>query len=272
MIDAFLDVLQLPFMQRALLAGVLVGALASYYGVFVVQRRLSFLGVGLSHAAFGGVALGLLIGVNPLWVAAPFTVAVALAIDAVSRSGHVSSDTAIGVFFAVAIALGVVFLTFKASYTSDAFTYLFGSILAVRTADLWAMGGLAGATLLALPWWGRWAYATFDRDLAATDGVPVRRDDALLSVLLAATIVAAVKLVGIVLVAAFLVIPAASARLLTTTFRGMTLVSVGVGTSTALVGLGAAYALDLPSGAAMVLVQALVFFGALAVGKGASAL
>jgi zinc transport system permease protein len=267
MIDTALDALHLPFMQRALVAGLLVGGLASYYGVFVVQRQLSFLGVGLSHAAFGGVALGLLLGVNPLWVAAPFTIAVALAIDAVSHSGRVSNDTAIGVFFAVAIALGVVFLTLKASYTADAFAYLFGSILAVRSADLWAMGGLAVVTVGALPWWGRWAYATFDRDLAKTDGVPVRRDDALLSVLLAATIVAAVKLVGIVLVAAFLVIPAAAARLLTATFRGMTLVSVGFGMLSAVVGLWSAYGLDVPSGAAIILVQALGFFVALAVGR-----
>lgn len=264
MIDAFWSALSLPFMQRALVAGLLVGGLSSYYGVFVVQRRLSFLGVGLSHAAFGGVALGLLLGINPLWVAAPFTIAVALAIDAISHSGRVSSDTAIGVFFAVSMALGVVFLTMKASYTTDAFAYLFGSILAVQPADLWAMGGLTVATVLALPWWGRWAYATFDRDLARTDGVPVRQDDAVLAVLLAATVVVAVKLVGIVLVAAFLVIPAAAARLLTSTFRRMTLLSVAFGTGGALLGLWSAYHFDLPSGAAMILVEALLFFAALA--------
>ena len=270
MIDAALEAVRLPFLQRALIAGLLVGGLSSYYGVFVVQRRLSFLGVGLSHAAFGGVALGLLLGTNPLWVAAPFTVAVALAIDAVAHNGRVSNDTAIGVFFAVSIALGVVFLTLKASYTTDAFAYLFGSILAVRSADLWAMGLLTVATLGTVRWWGRWAYATFDRDLAAADAVPVRREDALLSALLAITIVAAVKLVGIVLVAAFLVIPAAAARLLTSTFRTMTLVSVAIGTTTSVAGLATAYLLDLPSGAAMILVQAAVFFGALLVRRGDS--
>jgi len=260
------DVLQLPFMRRALIAGVIVGVLASYYGVFVVQRRLSFLGVGLSHAAFGGVALGLLLQINPIWTALPFTVAVALGITAVTHVGTVSGDTAIGVFFSAALAIGVVLLTFKQSYTTDAFTYLFGSILAVRPVDLWILGGIAFLAMGSLPLWGRWAYATFDRDLARADGVPVDRDDYVLATLLAVTIVAAVKVVGIVLAAAFFVIPAAAARLLTGTFRGMTILAVGVGACTAVLGLGGSYAFDLPSGAAIILVQAVVFGGAVLIG------
>lgn len=262
-----LDALQLPFMQRALVAGIVVGVLASYYGVFVVQRRLSFLGVGLSHAAFGGVALGLLLQVNPLLTALPFTVAVALGITAVTHAGTVSSDTVIGVFFAAALALGVVLLTFRQSYTTDAFAYLFGSILAVQPADLWILGGIALLAVSTVPLWGRWAYATFDRDLARADGVPVKRDDYVLATLLAVTIVAAVKVVGIVLAAAFFVIPAAAARLLTGSFRDMTIVAVAVGACTAAGGLGGSYAFDLPSGAAIILVQTAVFSGALLVGN-----
>lgn len=261
------EILQLPFMQRALGAGVLVGLLASYFGVFVVQRRLSFLGVGLSHAAFGGVALGLLVGTNPLWTALPFTVVVALCITWVTQKGAVSGDTAIGVFFALSLAIGVILLSFKQSYTADAFTYLFGSILAVQPTDLWIMAGIAVLTLLTLPLWGRWAYATFDRDLARADGVPVRRDDYTLAALLAVTIVAAVKLVGIVLAAAFLVIPAAAARRFTSTFRSMTLVSMAVGGSTAVAGLAASYVLDVPSGATIILVQAAIFFVAFLGGR-----
>jgi zinc transport system permease protein len=261
------DVLQLPFMRRALLAGVVVGALASYYGVFVVQRRLSFLSVGLSHAAFGGVALGLLLQINPLWTALPFTVAVALGITAVTHAGTVSSDTVIGVFFPAALALGVILLTFKQSYTTDAFAYLFGSILAVRPVDLWILGGITLLAMGTLPLWGRWAYATFDRDLARADGVPVERDDYVLATLLAVTVVAAVKIVGIVLAAAFFVIPAAAARLLTGTFRAMTILAVVVGMCTAVGGLGGSYVFNLPSGAAIILVQAAVFGGAVLVGN-----
>jgi len=253
------EALALPFFRRALLAGVIVGALGSYYGVFVVQRRLSFLGVGLSHAAFGGVALGLLLQVNPLWTALPCTVAVALAITGVTHRSAVSSDTAIGVFFAAAIAGGVVLLTFKESYTTDAFAYLFGSILAVRPADLWVLGGIGVLAAATLPLWGRWAYATFDRDLARADGVPVDRDDYVLAALLAVTVVAAVKVVGIVLAAAFFVIPAAAARLLTRTFTQMTLLAVALGSATAAAGLLGSYAFNLPSGAAIILGQTAVF-------------
>jgi zinc transport system permease protein len=253
------EALALPFFRRALVAGLIVGALGSYYGVFVVQRRLSFLGVGLSHAAFGGVALGLLLQVNPLWTALPFTVVVALAITWVTQHSAVSSDTAIGVFFSAAIAMGVVLLTFKQSYTADAFTYLFGSILAVRAVDLWVLGGIALLAAGTLPLWGRWAYATFDRDLARADGVPVDRDDYVLAALLAVTVVAAVKVVGIVLAAAFFVIPAAAARLLSRTFTQMTLLAVALGSATAAVGLLGSYAFDLPSGAAIILGQTAVF-------------
>ncbi len=262
-----LEALRLPFMQRALVAGVLVGLLASYYGVFVVQRRLSFLGVGLSHAAFGGVALGLLLHINPMWVAVPFTVIVALGINAITAQGHVAGDTAIGVLFAVAVALGIVFLSLRQSYTADAFAYLFGSILAVQPADLWMMGGLTLVTIAAVPLWGRWAYATFDRDLARADRVPVAWDDALLVTLLAITVVAAVKVVGIILAAAFLVIPAATARLLARTFRGMTGLAMGIGVVTAVGGLLASYGLDVPSGATIILGQAALFAIALGVAQ-----
>jgi zinc transport system permease protein len=258
-----IDALSLPFMQRALVAGVLVGLLASYYGVFVVQRRLSFLGIGLSHAAFGGVALGLLLQVNPMWVAAPFTVAVALGINWITERGNVTGDTAIGVLFAVAVALGIVFLSLRQTYTADAFAYLFGSILAVRPADVWVMGAVALASLGTAPLWGRWAYATFDRDLARADRVPVTRDDYVLVTLLAITVVAAVKVVGIILAAAFLVIPAATARLLVRTFSAMTGVAMGIGVLTAIGGLLASYGLDVPSGATIILGQAVLFFAAL---------
>ena len=253
----------MPFMQRAIVAGVLVAFLASYYGVFVVQRGMSFLGDGLAHAAFGGVALALLLGREPLWIAVPFTVLVAVAITWVRERTELGSDTAIGILFSVSVALGVVFLALRREYSADAFGYLFGSILAVLPVDLWVTGAVAVMALLTLPMWGRWAYATFDRELALADRLPVARDDYLLSVLIAVTVVVAVKVVGIVLIAAFLVIPAATARLLARTLGAMTRLAIAAGVSTALVGLWASYELDVPSGATIVLVQAALFFAAM---------
>jgi zinc transport system permease protein len=254
------EILALPFMQRALIAGALVGFLASYYGVFVVQRGLSFLGSGLAHAAFGGVALGLLLNAEPLWVAIPFTIAAAIGISWVHEETELGSDTAIGIFFSVSMALGIVFLFLRREYTSDAFTYLFGSILAVTWKDIWITVILLVITIFLSPLWRRWAYASFDRELALTDRLPVVRDDYLLSILIAVTVVVTIKVVGIVLIAAFLVIPAATSRLMSATFRVMTLISIGFGISSALVGLVSSYYLDVPSGATIILLQATLFF------------
>ncbi|MCF6291132.1 MAG: metal ABC transporter permease [Desulfobacterales bacterium] len=262
-----LEVLELPFMQRALLAGVMIGFLASYYGVFVVQRGLGFLGNGLAHAAFGGVALGLLLGMEPLWIAAPFTVAIAIAITWVQQRTSLASDTVIGVFFAASMAMGIVFLSLKRDYSVDAFSYLFGSILAVTGTDLWVSGLVVFFSLLCQPLWGRWAYATFDRDLARTDRVPVVLDEYLLAVLIAVTVVVAVKVVGIVLISAFLVVPAAAARLLSQRFAAMTVLSVCIGVTSVLGGLGCSYWLDLPSGATIVLLQTVIFLVSLAVSR-----
>ena len=145
------------------------------------------------------------------------------------------------------------------TYTTDAFTYLFGSILAVSGTDLWVSGGILVVTALTIPLWGRWSYATIDREAAMADGIPVRLDDYLISVLIAVTIVVSAKIVGIVLISAFLVIPAASARLVSRRFVGMTILSVVFGVFTAVSGLFMSVELDLPSGATIILVQTVVF-------------
>ncbi len=254
-----------PFMQRALMGGILVGFLASYYGPFVVQRRLSFLGSGLAHAAFGGVALGLFLDMQPLWVALPFTVLVAAAIVWVGHRGRLAEDTTIGVFFAVSMALGVIFLSLRQGYTKDAFTYLFGSILAVTPADLWVTGAVALLTCCTFPLWGRWAYATFDRGLARSDRLAVLPHDYLLTIAVAVSVVVSIKVVGMVLVAAFLVLPAAAARMWTRNFAAMTLVSMAIGTGSVAVGLVVSYHANLPCGPVIILTQAAAFGAGLAV-------
>lgn len=259
MIEAILS----PFMQRAILAGILVGFLASYYGTFIVQRGLSFLGSGLAHAAFGGVALGLLLKTEPLWVAVPFTVLVAIGMTWVREQTKLGGDTAIGIFFSVSVALGVIFLSLRREYSADAFAYLFGSILIVSNSDLFVTGGVLLVSILLWPLWSLWAYASFDRELAMTDRLAVTRDDYLLSILIAVTVVVAVKVVGIVLIAAFLVIPAATARLIVHTFRAMTILSILLGEISVILGLLSSYFLDIPSGATIILLQALLFFGAM---------
>lgn len=251
-----LEPLTLPFMQRALAGGLLVSLLAGYFGPFIVQRRLAFLGSGLAHAAFGGVALGLLLDVQPLWAALPFTVAVALGIVWLRDRAGLASDTTIGVFFSISMALGIVFLSLKKTYSADAFTYLFGSLLAIGSTDLWTAAAVVALAAATIPLWGRWAYASFDPALARADRLPVQRDDYFLVVAIAVVTVVAMKLVGIVLIAAFLVMPAACARVFARTFAGMTLLSLLISCATLVIGLFASYYADLPSGPAIILTQA----------------
>lgn len=261
------DILGLAFVQRALIAGVLLGLLGGYFGAFVVQRGLGFMGDGLAHAAFGGVALGLLLEAEPLSIAVPFTVLVALGITWVRERTELGSDTAIGVLFSVSVALGVVFLSMRHTYSADAFAFLFGSILAVTQTDLWTTGAFGLAVVVASRMWSRWAYATFDRELARADGLSVGRDDYLLSAFLAVSVVVGVKLVGIVLITAFLVIPSATARLLARSFSTMTWGAMVIGVVSAVAGLALSYAVDVPSGATIVLVQSVFFFTAVAAGR-----
>ena len=265
--NELLQIFSLPFMQKAFLAGILTGYIASFFGVFVVQRGLSFLGSGLSHAAFGGVALGILLDMEPLFISIPFTVIVASGITYVKQRSILGSDTAVGIFFALSVALGIIFLSLKKTLTTDAFSYLFGSILNVNTTDLMIIAVLAVLSTAAWPLWGKFAWASLDSELARSEKVSVDRDDYLISIILAVSIVVSIKLVGIILIASFLVIPAASARMISNTFRTMTLFSVFFGIAGSTAGLILSYIMDIPAGASIILVQSGVFISTLAFKK-----
>lgn len=279
--DGLLEILGYAFMQRALAAGLLVALMSGLLGTFVVQRRLSFLGDGLAHAAFGGMGIGALavatFGVveagggwlrHPLWVALPFALITALGIATVRDRTDLSSDTAIGVFFAVSVALGV--LAFSrippdVNLGFNVMDLLFGSILAVRTTELTAIVAAAVVVVGALGFmWGRLAYATFDDELARTDGVRARRLEYLLFVLAAVVVAVSAVVVGIVLMAAYLVIPGAAARLWSRSLAGTSARAVAIGMATTLVGVVASFYLDAPTGSAIILSQAAVFVAAVA--------
>ncbi|MDP3274331.1 MAG: metal ABC transporter permease [Deltaproteobacteria bacterium] len=253
------------FMIRAIMAGTAVGALCAVLGVFVVQRGLSFIGDGLAHAAFGGIALGLLLGASvshATWVALPFTVLVSLGISFVLRRGRMRGDSATGVFFAVSFALGVLFLGLRplSAPPVNVESVLFGSILAVGPQDLLVMGAVCVLVGLAMAiTWTRLAYATFDPELAKLSGVPVERLDDMLLALTAVVIVVAVKTVGIALVSSFIVIPAATARMLGRSLHRVTLYAVLLGVGGAALGLLLSYHLNVASGATIILVMGAFF-------------
>ncbi len=256
------------FMQRALVAGIAVAAVCAVIGVFVVQRGLAFLGDGLAHAAFGGIAIGLFLGAsvdNAVWIAIPFTAMIAIGIGYVMRRTQLRGDVAIGVFFAFAFALGVLFFGLRTAADPPVQVehLLFGNMLAVTPTVLYVVVSVAViACVLTLVLWSRLAYTIFDPELAAISGVPVAVLEYLLLAETAVVVVVAVKTVGVVLVSSFIVIPAAAARLLGATLGSATAISLAIGTAGAVIGLVASYHLDTPAAATIILLHSACFAGA----------
>ncbi len=256
-----IEILGYAFMQRALLAGTLIGIVCAIVGVYIVLKGLSFIGAGIAHASFGGVALGFLFGVNPVLTALIFCLATAWGIGLVARKGQVKEDTAVGVFFASTMALGILIIGLMKGYNVDLFGYLFGSILAVTREDMWiAVGlGLAIVAVVAL-FFKELLLVSFDPELAAISGLPAAKLYFLLITLIALTVVISIKVVGITLVSALLVTPAAAAYQLTERFRRMMALSILIGVGSTTGGLLLSYQFNIASGATIVLLSTLVFF------------
>jgi zinc transport system permease protein len=262
------ELLSYGFMQRALIAGVLVGLLCGVLGFFVVLKRLSFIGVGISHSAFGGIAIGVLLGVNPLAAAAAFATLVAWAIGWLSRTGRLHEDTAIGILFSSAMALGVALISLSRTYQVDLFGYLFGNILAVSPGDLWMLAGISVLVLAAIgALFKELLFLVFDEEVARANGLPVTPLYFLLLTFLALAVVAAIRVVGLILVEALLVIPAAIGYQVTRGYRAMLCVSAASAVLAAIGGLFVSYFWNVAAGATIVLVLAALFGVALAVGR-----
>ncbi len=255
-----IEFLSLGFFQRALLAGILVSLLCGVLSVFVILRRMAFIGVGISHSAFGGVALGFLLGVDPLWTGVGFSMVVALAIEWARRHTRVEEDTAIGIFFAASMALGLVFLHLSRAYNVDVFGFLFGNILAIGHKQVMQIL-VVTVTVLAVIWafFKELVFLSFDEEMAWVSGVPVKALCYLFLVLMALVVIVSIYLVGIVLVSALLVIPGAIAQNLSRQIRSMVVVSSATAVGSTVGGLGLSYGLDFPSGATIVLVLALLY-------------
>ncbi len=253
--------LEYAFAERALVAAVVVGLLCGLLGFFVILRRLAFIGVGISHSAVGGVAVGLLLGVDPGLSAAVFSVAVALGMFWVARDRRLGEDAIIGVFLSGAMALGLLLMGLRHGYQKDLFAYLFGSLLAVSSSDLVALCALAAVLVVVVAVSFReMLFVAFDEEVARAYGRPVDLLDAVLIVVLALTVVAGVRVVGVLLVEALLVVPAATAALWTLDFRRQVALSMGLGAASAIAGLWCSFAFDVGAGAAIVLVAVTAFF------------
>lgn len=256
--------LEYPFMQRALIAALLMGILCPMLGVFVVIRRMSFFGDAISHSAFTGIALGLLMGVDPSLSAIGFAIVVALGMGWMQARSRIPSDTIIGVFFSGAAALGILLIGLLQGYRTDLFSYLFGDVLTIGWPDLALAATLltvVGGTVIMLR--RPLLQIALSRDLAAVQGVPVDVMEYVLMTLLAVTVAVSIKLVGIILVTALLIIPAAAARNISQSMRQMFSLAVAFGAVSALLGLFGSYSLNTASGPTIVLVSIALFAASL---------
>lgn len=265
-LDAVLAPLAFPFFVRALAAAAIVGLVCAVVGSYLVLRGLAFMGDALSHAAFPGVVAAYLLHA-PFYVGATIAaVGTSLAIGWVTRQGRLRGDTAIGVLFAGMFALGIFLFSLIPNFVGDLFGFLFGEILGIGPGDLVALAVLAGIVLATVAvLWKELLYATFDPLGAAASGLPVVRLDYLFLALIALTIVVSLQAVGIILVVAMLVTPAATAQLLVSSFGRLVAVAAVVGVVGPAVGLYVSYWANSASGATIVLVETAVFAVALGI-------
>ena len=265
--DLLLAPLADAFFRNALIALALVGVVCAVVGTYVVLRGVAFIGDAIAHAGFPGVVAAYMLGI-PFYIgAAVAAVATALAIGFVTKRAGIRQDTAIGVLFAGTFALGVFMFSTIEGYVADLFSFLFGNVLSIGATDLVALVLLGGGVLVTVALqWKELLYATFDPLGAAASGIKVDRLEYLFLVLVALTIVVSLQAVGIILVVAMLITPAATAQLLTVRFTRLMLLAGVVGIASAVVGLYLSYWLDVASGATIVLVQTAAFVVALVVG------
>lgn len=247
--------LHYPFMLRGLLASVMVGTLCAVVGSFVVLRGMAFFGDALAHAILPGVAVAYLLGTNLFWGALVMALLTAVGIGYLSRRGQVKEDTAIGVIFAACFALGVALLSTVRSYTVDLTHILFGNVLGVSSQDVWLTAALGGIILLAVVLlYKELLVISFDPVLAATLHLPLTLLNYLLLILIALTVVVSLQTVGVALMVAMLVTPAATAYLLTRRLWQMMLVGAAIGAASSVIGLYLSFYANIASGAAVVLV------------------
>jgi zinc transport system permease protein len=246
-------------MQLALIAGVVVGAVAPLIGAFLVQKRLALVGDGIGHVAVAGVGAGLLFGTSPVWTALVVAVAGALGIEWLRTHRAATGDLALALFFYGGIAAGVV-LASRSALNTNLQPYLFGSILTIDARDVWTIVGLGLAVAVTVMVTRRALFATvFDEDSARVQGLPVDALNYALAALTALTIVVAMRVVGVLLIAALMVLPIAASRLFARSFAATLMWAAAIGASSAVLGLWASRVWALAPGGAIVLAVVTIF-------------
>ena len=255
--DFIHEILEYRFLSNALTASVLSGIVCGLIGTYIVCRRLVFLSGGITHSSFGGIGIAYYFGLNPIMGALVFAVLSALGIEWASDRGRMREDSAIGIFWSVGMAIGIIFIYLTPGYAPNLMSFLFGSILTVTTADIIALAGLAALLLVLFGVYMRQIfYIAFDREFAQSQGIPVRFVSYMMSLLVAMSIVFSIRSVGIVLLISLLTIPAVVVNSLTHDYRKIAVWAAVVAVAGNIAGLWFSYNLNIPAGAATIFVLA----------------
>jgi len=255
-----MDLLQYAFFQNALTGSILTCISCGIAGSYIVSRRLVFISGGITHASFGGLGLGFYLGISPILSALLFSIASAFGIEWLSKKQDVREDSAIAAFWALGMALGVICIFLTPGYSPNISAYLFGNILTITLSDIAFAGGLAIVlSVLFMVFFKPILFTAFDPEFAKTQGVKVSLIEHLMMLAIAITIVSSIRLIGIMLLMSLLTVPQMTANLFTSRMKIIILYSIGLGIIGCITGLILSYYLNVPSGAAIIFVQILIF-------------
>ena len=255
-----MELLQYTFFQHALIGSLLASIACGMVGTYIVTRRLVFISGGLTHASFGGIGLGLYTGVSPILSAAVFAVLSAFGVEWLGKRRDMREDSAIAVFWALGMAVGVIFTFLSPGFTPDLSAYLFGNILTITRGDLMLLAGVSGALVVFFVLFRHpIVQVAFDREFARSQGLPVQVLEYVLMMFIALTIVACLRMVGIVLVISLLTIPQMTANLFSHRFHRIVWLSIGIGYVCCLGGLYVSFRENIPSGASIIFFSILIY-------------
>lgn len=263
-----LEILEAGFIQKALITGIAVAVVCSAVGLFLVLRRHSLFGDALSHMAFGGIAVGLFTNIYPIWTAIIVSVLAALGMTKLRQSTKVPPDAAVAILLSSGLALGIVLVSISGGFSVDLFSFLFGSILLVSPDEVYMILGLsAGIMAILLLFYRKFMYIAFDEEQAKVSGLQVSKLNYLFIVLASITVIASIRLVGILLISSLIVIPNITAMLFGKGFKKTALISGMIGVFSVVAGVLISYEANIATGGTIVLVLVMTFLAALAAQK-----
>jgi zinc transport system permease protein len=258
-INLIQEALSYGFMQRALIVGVLIGLSSAMLGIFLVLKKFSMIGDGLAHVSFATVAIALFLGASPLFVSIPIVTVSSILIMNLNEKAGIHGDAAIGLVSSFSVALGVLISSVSGGFNVDLFSYLFGSILAIQKTDLWLSVILAIGVIFTVIFYYNDLFAiTHDEAFSSVIGIPTKRRNYLIATLTSVTIVLGIRVVGTMLISSMIIFPTVSALQISKNFKSTIIIAAIISVFSVVVGLLGSYVLNLPSGAAIVMINGIV--------------